>query len=240
MPSGIFRDAAVWMDGHDVTGRINSVALNTGAELQDATVLGDKARRRRAGLHLVTVNVEGLYDADAAEKALFDNLGIANVPITIGPVDNVEGSLCYSFSAVEGEYQIGGQIGEMHRFSMAAESDQDDLIRGTLMKNGTETATGTGTARQLGAVGATQKVYAALHVLAASGTTPTLDVTIESDDLVGFASSTTRITFAQANAVGSEWGPPKAGALTDDFWRVAWTIGGGTPSFTFVVFLGIQ
>jgi len=240
MPSGIFRDAAVWMDGHDIAGRINSVALNTGAELQDATVLGDKARRRRAGLRLVTVNVEGFYDADAAEKSLFDNLGIANVPITIGPVDNVEGSLCYSFSAVEGEYQIGGQIGEMHRFSMAAESDQDDLIRGTLMKNGIETATGTGTARQLGAVGATQKVYAALHVLAASGTAPTLDVTIESDDLVGFASPTTRITFAQANAVGSEWGPPKAGALTDDFWRVAWTIGGGTPSFTFVVFVGIQ
>jgi len=76
-------------------------------------------------------------------------------------------------------------------------------------------------------------------VIAASGTTPTLDVTIESDDAEGMASATTRLTFTQATATTSEW-QELAGAVTDDWWRAAWTIGGGSPSFTAVVVVGIR
>ncbi len=46
------------------------------------------------------------------------------------------------------------------------------------------------------------------------------------------------ITFAQATGVTSEY-KTNATANTDDFWRVAWTIGGTAPSFEFVVLIGI-
>ena len=81
-------------------------------------------------------------------------------------------------------------------------------------------------------------MYAGLHITAASGTTPTLVVKVQSDDNAGFTSATDRITFTSANSIGGQWSSV-AGAVTDDYWRVTWTVGGTSPSFTFVVALGI-
>ena len=93
-----------------------------------------------------------------------------------------------------------------------------------------------GTGIQLGAVSATQSVHASLHALTVSG--GTLDVTVESDTASGFPSTTTRITFAQITAVGSEFASA-AGAITDEYWRVDFTVGGG-GTFDFVVCVGIK
>lgn len=69
-----------------------------------------------------------------------------------------------------------------------------------------------------------------LDVSAASGTTPTLNVTIEeSDDGTTWR---TVAAFAQKTAVSAE---RKSFAIASDFYRVAWVIGGTTPSFTFSV-----
>lgn len=69
-----------------------------------------------------------------------------------------------------------------------------------------------------------------LDVTAASGTTPTLDVTLQtSSDNATWA---TVGTFAQKTAVSSE---RKAFSGLDRFVRVIWTIAGTTPSFTFSV-----
>jgi hypothetical protein len=92
----------------------------------------------------------------------------------------------------------------------------------------------------LGAATATQHLYGVLHVLAVSGTNPTLDVVIQSDDAEGFASGTTRGTFTQKTAVGSQFLTPVAGPVTDTHWRCTWTIGGtNTPSFTIALVVGI-
>jgi hypothetical protein len=57
--------------------------------------------------------------------------------------------------------------------------------------------------------------------------------------LSGFPSPATRLTFAQKTAAGYEF-KSAAGAITDDWWRVDWTIGGtATPTFSFVVAVGI-
>ena len=62
-----------------------------------------------------------------------------------------------------------------------------------------------------------------MHVLAVSGTNPTLDMIIQSDNVSGFTSPTTKITFDQAVAVGAQWGTRVAGPLTDDYYRASWT-----------------
>ena len=102
------------------------------------------------------------------------------------------------------------------------------------------TSSGTGTAWQVGALSSSQRLYAGLHVISASGTTPTLAVKVQSDT-VGFGSATDRITFSTATDVANrEQFSSVAGAITDDYWRVSYTIGGSsTPTFSFMVCVGI-
>jgi hypothetical protein len=103
------------------------------------------------------------------------------------------------------------------------------------------TATGNGTGVQIvGGVPAGQYLYAAIHVLSVSGTsTPTLTVKIQSDNGSGFPSATDIATFTAATARTGEV-VRAAGAITDDWFRVSYTISGTTPSFLFLVTLGVK
>lgn len=80
-------------------------------------------------------------------------------------------------------------------------------------------------------------IRAQLNVTAVSGTSPTLNVVIE-DSLDAGVTWNTIGTFAQRTAAGRE-----VINITIPFGstvRVSWTIGGTTPSFTFVVDWFIQ
>jgi hypothetical protein len=79
-----------------------------------------------------------------------------------------------------------------------------------------------------------------VHVLSVAGTAPSITVSVESDDASGFASATTRLTFDAATAVGGQILRTDGSAITDTWWRVAWTIAGTTPSFLFASVLGIR
>ncbi len=89
-----------------------------------------------------------------------------------------------------------------------------------------------------------QKLYAFLHVTATSGEgDQTLDVVIKSDSASDHSvSPATRVTFTQVTtSVGAQFATPVSGAISDDYWRAEWTIGGtGSPSFTFLVGMGIM
>ena len=114
-------------------------------------------------------------------------------------------------------------------------------MRGSLIHPGSasRSSSSTGTGRQLGAVVAGKSMYVALHVLSVAGTsTPTLTVIVQSDDNAGFTTPTTRISFTAATAVGAQWGSV-AGALTDDYWRISYTISGTNPVFAFAVSAGV-
>lgn len=232
----------------DVSGDLNACALEYGAELQDGTTFGKTTRTRLGGLKTVSMSLAGLGNisglesgqAEELDQILFESSGVADKPVLVAPENaGADGELAFALLAAQARYQFGGAIGAAFSFQVTAEAAGSPLVRGTVMHNGTRTASGNGTARQLGAISATQKIYAALHVLAASGATPTLDVKVQSDDNAGMLSPTDRITFAQKTALGSEW-KELAGAVIDDYWRLAFTIGGGTPSFSFIGFLGIQ
>lgn len=235
----VLSQAKIWLAQYDLSGVLNSIALEYGAGLQDDTNFASGGTRTRVGgLKTVAAQVEGFFEGDTIDKELFDRIAVADVPISIAPEGGTEGNRAFTFRAMLGDYAPGGSIGEMLRFSAGGEASQGPLVRGTLMHNQARTATANGTARQLGAVSSTQRIYAALHVLAASGTLPTLDIKLQSDDASGFLSAVDRITFAQKTAIGSEWAST-AGAIADDWWRLAITIGGTSPSFTFAVVAGI-
>ena len=91
-----------------------------------------------------------------------------------------------------------------------------------------ETATGNS-----GAIETTGKDIAiAVDVTAASGTTPTLDLTVEwSPDGTNWVDADTPDAFTQLITTG---GQAKEITAKARYYRLLWTIGGSTPSFTFV------
>lgn len=155
-------------------------------------------------------------------------------------IGSAVGSPAHTFKSLSTQYQPhGGPTGELAGAALSGVSS-GVIARGNLLASDAAgvTSSGTGTAVQVGAVTSTQVLYAGLHITAVSGTSPTLDVIVQSDTS-GFASATNRITFAQATAVGHQFSSV-AGAITDDYWRVSYTIGGSdTPTFTFAVIVGI-
>ena len=244
MATQVLKDVKIYTGEFDLSGDHNRVALSYAAELLDDTTFGDDTRSRKGGLKTVGLSGEGFWSggADLVDDALFAKIGIADVPITITPAGEVINTPAYLFRANHGSYEVGAEVGELLLFSVSAEgSGGVGVVRGSLLHIGSETATGDDNAakEQLGAVSATQSVYAALHVLTESGTNPTLDVLVRSDADASAGSETTRLTFTQATGITSQW-KSAAGAFTDQYWDISRTIGGtDTPTFEFIVSVGI-
>ena len=238
MTIAVLKDVDLWFDAYRLRGQMNSVALSDAVDLRETPVFGDAGQRRIAGLRDVVCDMEGYWDS-ATDLALFDKIGVADVPITIAPEGAAEGARAFLFRCMAGEYTPGAGIGEPFAFSLNAQgSSGERLVRGSILHNAVRTADGQSTGLQLGAISATQKLYAALHVLAISGANPT-SLYLESDDNSGFTSATVRITFdALTTGIGSQW-KTLAGAVTDNWWRIRWDVPAGTPSVEFVVAVGI-
>lgn len=233
--------AKLYHGAYDLSGTATQVAVQMEAEALDATTFGSSGWRERiAGLKQVNLSgVSGFNEADdGPDDVVFTALGTATV-ITVAHTDGADGEPATSFQALPLDYNPEANIGQLWGYSFSAQG-KTAAAHGTILHPATaRTATGTGTGRQLGSVASGEYLYSALHVIAASGTSPTLDVVVESDDNSGFTSATSRITFSQATAIGAQWATPVAGAISDDYFRVSYTIGGTSPSFTFVVVTAI-
>lgn len=97
----------------------------------------------------------------------------------------------------------------------------------TLIAPGTRTAAGSEGAR---VAGSNDTARLTLNVTAASGTSPTLTVTVEHS--ADGSTWTTLGSFTAATAVGTQ---RKVFSGLDQYVRGSWTTGGTTPSFTFSV-----
>lgn len=227
----------------DLTSPSNKVELTGEYEAKDATTYGsDGWKAVLPGLASAGIDAAGFWEAgsaDLVDDASWDQLG-GTGPWTICPDQSSVGSLAYATQALRSSYQLGGTVGEMAPWTGKASSSWP-LVRGQIAHPpGTpRTATGTGTGLQLGAVPAGRRLFLFLHVLSASGTTPSLTVRVESDSDNTFASPTTQLTATAATAAGGQSLRTAGSAITDTWYRLGWTISGTTPSFTFVAALGI-
>ena len=238
-----FIGLGVYVGGFDASGNAKAFdAPNVTTAALDTTSFNDEWTSSIGGLKSVDWSGDLMqdFDADKVDQLVgLATLGTAQ-PITLAPAGKTGGAVAYSFNATQLAYTpIESEAGGL---AMAKVSGKGTgaAIRGTLMNApGTPiNATGNGTARQLGAIPAGSKMYGALHVIAASGTSPTLDVVVQSDDSGAMSSPTSRMVFAQATGITSEW-LPLAGVITDDYWRASITVGGTDPSFSYVLVLGI-
>ena len=245
MAAQVLTNARIWVAGFNFSGDLNAIALKYGADMVDKTnFLSGGVRERLAGLLSFSFQHEGYWQGGAnnVDDAIWNSLfAIKNSVMSLDASGaGVEGDSAYAGQVDVAKYEPGAKVGDMFAFSVSGDSDGDPLVSGTLVANRTATSSGNSAGYQLGAVSAAQKVYAALHVLqGVSGTLPTLNAVLQSSVDNTFASPTSRITFAQATAPGAQW-MSQAGAITDTWWRLNYTLGGTTPSFPVVAVVGIR
>jgi len=241
----ILSNCCLWAGKYSMSGNLNAIAIDDKPDALPNTTFGCTAKSRKKGLPLVTAALAGFFNSINTDL-FFSNFVLTNVPMTVAPEPTVGGP-AYSFLSRNTEYKLEGMVGDMLKFNVKAESVGQKLIRGYILENGgtARIANGSGTALELGAVGAAQYMYGAIHVTsAATAVGDTLDVIIESDTEEAFGDTPeTQLTFTQVlgNGEGTfEWLTPVIGPVADTWFRCSWSVADvDDPSFNFAVFFGI-
>lgn len=233
-------DMSVLEGGLELGGHGKAATIATTVAALDTTAVSTTGWVTMiGGLKSGTIDITLMADGDHGfDLHAFDNLGVGSIPKSI--TQSSDGSLAYLMQGITLNYApVQGSVGELAMAQITGASS-GVLVRGTLIhpSNVSRTSSSVGTGRELGAVVAGKSMYAALHVISASGTSPTLDVKVQSDDNSGFTTPTDRITFSQQTGVGYGWGSV-AGAVTDTHWRISYTIAGTNPVFAFAVTAGV-
>ncbi|WIM97839.1 hypothetical protein ACTOB_001393 [Actinoplanes oblitus] len=246
----VLLNARLFQAGADLTTVNNKVELSAEVEEKEATAFapsGDVYKEVLGGLRSASLQASGQWEADDVVLGKIDDTAWAGLgaitPMTVCPATAAVGSLAWFSGFLRTNYQLGDAVGSVAPWSSNG-SGTWPLVRGAVAHDpGTaRTATGNGTVIQIAAaspgVPAGKQLYAAVHVLSVAGTTPSLTVAIQTDDTAGFASPTTAITFNAATAKGGQI-LRAAGPITDNYVRASWTISGTSPSFLFLVSVGV-
>jgi hypothetical protein len=226
----------------EVACNAKSVVFDASCTELDTTALCTTGWRTYiAGLHQASFSVSAMADmADLGlDATLAGYFATADVPQSLS-IGSADGSVTYFTRGMISSFvPVEGAVGDLAMTSISGKSSTGPLVRGVRAHptDVARSATGNGTAYQLGALSASQTLYASLHVLARTGTA-SMTLKVQSDDNGAFSSATDRITsFTAATGRTYQWGSV-AGAVTDDYWRCVYTIT-GTGTITFGVSLGI-
>ena len=242
MATFVLTDGRLFLGGFDLSSHVQSMTLDLTADEVDVTPINSGGFRSKvAGLSDATLAANGFFEAGTDKPDAL--LGVSAGAELIGTVSATSsaGDNAYFLKSRQFSYQIGGAIGDAMPFSINNSNSSDRAVKGTIMVDDSAnlTTTGNSTGRQLGAVAAGKSLFVAAHVVSISGTsTPTLALKVQSDDNSGFTSATDRITLTNFTAVGAQYSSV-AGAITDDYFRINYTISGTNPSFKCFITVGI-
>lgn len=241
MAKFVFNDGKVFSGGYDLSDHITSVNLEITAEELDATTINSGGfREKLGGIKDTSLQMDGFYEAGANKPDALLGASIGNELIVTTVPDAGVGNTAYFMKSRLFSYQMFGSVGEIAPFSISKSQSDDEVVQGKIELDGALTASGNSTGVQLGAVGATERVYVAIHCTAVSGTsTPTVTFKLQSDDNSSFTSPTDRITFTGITAIGADY-QSAAGAITDTYYRLNYTISGTNPSFSIHATIGIE
>lgn len=242
--------AAYFVGPADLTGQWNRGELeSTVAELDVTTFASGGAKEVIGGLETVMFTGSGFWEAGGTGKIddLIESDKRLLLPHTVGPSNSgaAVSATAYVCRALRTRVKYGTTVGEVLPWELSA-SGSGQLARGAFLLASTTTvdSDADGTAVQVGAVPAGNRMIGNLHVLSAAGTTPTLAVTVESDDTADFdGSETTRLTFTTATDSPSTWYDTQrtdGSEITDMYWRVVLNVEGSGAEFTAVVAIGVN
>lgn len=246
MGSLVLINPVAYLDSYAFQSDLRALGLKFSTAARDVTTAASNGSTlAKPGLKKIEASLKGLSSYGTAPTqiiaALQSRQRTADLPYLVSPAGAPVGDPAFLLKTMIGSYDpLKGNIGDVVDTDVALMLSSSDIALGQiLLAESARVASANSAVTQLGAISATQKLYGAVHVIAKSGSSPTLDIVVKSAAAVGFGSPTTRVTVPQFTNTGSAW-IELAGPVTDQYWRVDCTIGGGSPSFTFIVALGID
>ena len=241
MAKFVFNDGKAFIGGYDLSSHTTSMNLEITAEELDATTINSGGfKAKLGGTKDSTFSLDGFYEAGANKPDALLGTSIGNELLVTAIPDAGVGNTAYFMKSSLFSYSMFGTVGEITPFTINKSISSDKVVRGTIALDSDLTATGNSAAYQLGAVGSTESCFAAIHCYSVSGTsTPTITFKLQSDDNESFTSPTDRATFTDITAIGGQM-QSVAGAVSDDYWRLNYTISGTNPSFGIHATIGIE
>jgi len=229
--------ARVYVNGYDLTGYLKSFSSGGQADVLEATVFSKREKEYVPGLKDGSLSAEGLFDGDtgAVDETVAAALGSSSsLWLWFPQGESAVGSDGYGFDAIATAYEVSTPVEDLAAITVEAQSRIGRERVKSLHPLSQETAGTNGTTIDNGAASSDGAV-AVLQVTAISGTSPTLDVTVQhSPDGTTW---TDLIAFTQVSAAHQAERKTVTGSV-DQHVRAIWTLGGTNPAATFTVAFG--
>ncbi len=226
------RDTVVYANGFNVTRFLQDFSgpeqvLN----FEDSTAFGDKSHVKTPTVGESDSSFSGIYDSDAAASHDFLKaaIGTAEDHFIVLRDGDAFGNVGFAMVGFETTYGLESPVEGIVTMAGGVTSRIGDEEIRVLQERATKTSTFTGAT--LDNLAATTNGGAAyLQAFAASGSSPTLDVTVRhsTDNFVG--DDTLLATFVQVVVSRKRERVPIVGTIKQSV-RIIGTIGGGSPSF---------
>ena len=227
----VLTNATIWYGGYDLIGATNEITMNAASAEKPVSRFGDTVEATYPGAMTVGVEAKGFWDS-ALDGPQFTQLTAPSEswPLTICPTGADDTELAYGIQAYSFNYSaLESQWGQSlpYRVSARARSGST-LARGSvLLPKGTRTSQTESAHRLLGAVSATQKLVATLHVFAIDGGGSWAPFVMSDPDAAP-AGHTARVTFAPVTTAPTQQVIKTNGPITDTYWFAFITKTGGT------------
>jgi hypothetical protein len=239
----VLMDCRIYLQTADLTGFSNKAELHPTAAEEDKTTFASAGWKERVGgVNDLSGVLDGFWqagDLTMPDDTFWANLGGQNVALTIVPTGGYFAAVTYLSRVDVTDVKYTGTHGKILPWAATVKGNWP-LARGYVYHpQGTaRTTSGTGTSLQPGGVLASQRMYVCYHAMSVSGTSPSMTVSVQSSVDNTWAAPTTRLTFNPSTGLDAQTGSVM-GPVTDQWWRVAWTISGTSPSFMFAASMGI-
>lgn len=223
------KDTRVLVNEVSASSKLRSYSASNTRALGDVTAYGDGGERFTPGLRSGTLSVEGHFE-DNTLYAELRNDGVDNSLLVSAAFNGFAvGNVVATAIGDQSSHQITSSVSDVVGFSVETQADEMVDLGFSLHDLTAVTATANGTAVDNAASSANGGV-GALHITAVSGTSPTATVKVQHS--VDNSVWVDLVTFTAATAVTSE--RKTVSGTVNRYVRAQWTIGGTTPSFTFV------
>jgi hypothetical protein len=243
MSSYVALHEKIYLGPLDLTGLARSVSFGPlQCQMQPSTTYGDGGWQCVLP-GLISGSAQIQANQDQADGVLDAALGQVGTQYTLTVVPCPTGTVtvadpCWIARGNLGEYNpLDGAVGDVAGAGLTLPYNWVTARALVAHPLGERTSDGNGTAVALTGPTATQRLYAALHVVAYDGFTNVV-FKVQSDDNSGFSSATDRITFSTVTGVTDEFASVSGDLSTETHWRVTWDVT-GSGSVSFVAAFGV-
>jgi hypothetical protein len=227
------------LDGIRLSDYASQIEAGVDVTTFDATVFGSGSfTETGAALRGLVVNIGGMNDFSALETLLAAEFASAAV-VTIAPTGETAGNVAMiGYGLVNAWRMVNGTVGAPSTIQVPMTAVGGGRpLQGLVTRATTTAVTATATTTAVNVGAAATGAWASFHVLAVSGTLPTITAQLQSSTSSGGSFTARGSASASRSAVGGDW--VVGATTTDTWWRLSLTVGGTNPSFTVLAAIGV-